>query len=67
VRALSARSALRGVLARRSASGGRSVVLKPSRKARRALKNARRLVVTVQADVTTPNGTVRLRRTIALS
>jgi subtilisin family serine protease len=44
-----------------------TVVLKPTRATRRALRRARRAVVTVRAEVRTPTGTVRLKRTIALS
>lgn len=57
---------LPAVLAQATSSGGRTAVLKPARTSRRALANAKRLTVTVQADVSTPAGTVRLRRTLTL-
>jgi subtilisin family serine protease len=65
----SARIRLTGVraIAAKKKAGSTRVTLKPSRAARRKLRRAKRLVVTVRADVTTPSGVVRLKRTIALS
>ena len=67
VRTLSTRRAkLPVVLARASLRNG-TIVLKPNRLTRGALLRAKRVVVTVRADVTTPNGSVvRLSRTVAL-
>ena len=63
VRPFSARAAaVPGVLARASGPRG-AIVLRPTGAARRALRDAKRLVVTVEATV----GWVRLRRTIVLS
>jgi subtilisin len=64
VRMLSAkRPSIPATLARASTTATGAVTLRPTKAVRRALRDAKRLVVTVEATV----GTVRLRRTVVLS